>query len=89
MSGEYGACTLLSLLTSRSYIHRVRLSYAYSDPASPSYSNRYPTWYVQLVLYVSSDTELSLGQPQNVLYSYLHTNFVSRLNRRRSYLTMF
>ena len=60
-----------------SHIRRLHLSNSPSRPQPSPDTHCHPTWYAASPpCQPSPSSPLSTGQPTNILYSYLHTNYV-------------
>ena len=63
-------------LTLQSHLCSLHFSIPPSDPKSSPYSHSHPPWYcLSFLLYLLLSPDV--GQPTNILYSYLHTNYVN------------
>ena len=84
MAGESPPLLALRPAHLHSHIRCVHLSISPTRPKPSPDPHRYPTWYAVRPLVSHSHPSLSTGQPSNILYSYLHTNYV-RLPYRLSH----
>ena len=80
--------SIVPVLTLQSHLCSVHLPLAPPDPKPSPNSHSYAPWYFFPSL-IGVTHSVEIGQPSNILYSYLHTNYVNLSSTLLVILLMF